>query len=161
MNAKFIDALDESLQSDEIYHTKDSATLRSVAITEGVSLQSIVLDKALQTVSDKYKKHLKIIRPALDQLLKMVEENHEASGLKELLAVKKSLSQFEHNIQNVKTEINLFSKELSNESYHEDLQGIFEYFNHNIQEVEFDIKKLIGMIEDCEQFVSIHLDTVR
>ena len=87
MNAKFIDALDESLQSDEIYHTKDSATLRSVAITEGVSLQSIVLDKALQTVSDKYKKHLKIIRPALDQLLKMVEENHEASGLKELLAV--------------------------------------------------------------------------
>ena len=124
-------------------------------------LQTAVLDNAFQTINEKYRKHLKIIKPALDQLLIMVEENHQASGLKELMAVKKSLSQFEQNMLNVKTEINKFSKEITDEDFQEDIGGVFEYFNHNILEIELENRKLIGMIEDCEQFVSIHLDTVR
>ena len=38
---------------------------------------------------------------------------------------------------------------------------IVEFFNHSIQEIEFEMRSLTGRIEDCEQFVSIHLDTVR
>ena len=160
MNARFTERLDESFSRQTRYGEERSVE-RSDLGRGGVSLQTAVLDNAFQTINEKYRKHLKIIKPALDQLLIMVEENHQASGLKELMAVKKSLSQFEQNMLNVKTEINKFSKELTDEDFQEDIGGVFEYFNHNILEIELENRKLIGMIEDCEQFVSIHLDTVR
>lgn len=41
------------------------------------------------------------------------------------------------------------------------LDGIFQFFYHNIGDIEIEIRILIDTIEDTDQFVSIHLDTVR
>ena len=41
------------------------------------------------------------------------------------------------------------------------MDGIFQYFYHNVGDIEIDIRFLIDTIEDTDQFVSIHLDTVR
>ena len=41
------------------------------------------------------------------------------------------------------------------------MDGIFQYFYHNIGDIEIEIRILIDTIEDTDQFVSIHLDTVR
>ena len=163
MNGRFIEVLDEHLKSVHTYDgtLDDKAMVRSHCCPEGLSLQMIVLDKAFQTLIEKYQRHLDITRPALVKLLAMNEKNHEASDLKELLAVKISLAQFERNIQDVKTEINTFSKEFCEDNYKDDLRMIVEFFNHSIQEIEFEMRSLTGRIEDCEQFVSIHLDTVR
>ena len=164
MNRRFIEVLDEHLKSVQLSSdgTLDDTTMvRSHCCPEGLSLQMIVLDKAFQTLVEKYQRHLDITTPALVKLLAMNEKNHEASDLKELLAVKISLAQFERNIQDVKTEINTFSKEFCEDNYKDDLRMIVEFFNHSIQEIEFEMRSLTGRIEDCEQFVSIHLDTVR
>ena len=164
MNGRCIDILDEHLKSvhDSYGGTLDDKTLvKSQDCPEGLSLQMLVLDKAFQTLIEKYQRHLTITGPALEKLLAMNEKNHEASDLKELLAVKISLAQFERNIQDVKTEVNTFSKEFCEDNYKDDLRMIVEFFNHNIQEVEFEMRTLTRRVEDCEQFVSIHLDTVR
>ena len=163
MNGRFIDILDEHLK---ILHSHDGTLdgkpmVRSQVCPEGLSLQMLVLDKAFQTLIEKYQRHLTITGPALEKLLAMNEKNHEASDLKELLAVKISLAQFERNIQEVKTEINTFSREFCQENFKDDLRMIVEFFNHNIQEIEFELRTLSGRVDDCEQFVSIHLDTVR
>ena len=163
MNGRFIEALEEDLKSgqnfDEILD--DKTMMRSESCPEGLSLQMIVLDKAFQTLIEKYQRHLTNTRPALDKLMEMTEKNHEASDLKELLAVKISLAQFERNIQDVKTEINTFSREFCEDNYRDDLRMIVELFNHNVQEIEFELRTLTSRIEDCEQFVSIHLDNIR
>ena len=161
MNGRFIEVLDEHLKSVQHRTLDDTTMLRSQCCPEGLPLQMLVLDKAFQTLIEKYQRHLTITRPALEQLLAMNEKNHEASDLKELLAVKISLAQFERNIQDVKTEINTFSREFCEENYKDDLRMIVEFFNHNIQEIEFEMRSLTRRVEDCEQFVSIHLDTVR
>ena len=164
MNGRCIDILDEHLKSvhDSYGGTLDDKTLvKSQDCPEGLSLQMLVLDKAFQTLTEKYQRHLTITGPALEKLLAMNEKSHEASDLKELLAVKISLAQFERNMQDVKTEINTFSREFCQDNFKDDLRMIVEFFNHNIQEVEFEMRTLSGRVEDCEQFVSIHLDTVR
>ena len=163
MNGRFIEVLDEYLKSGNSFNRTldDETVVRSQRCPEGLSLQMIVLDKAFQTLTEKYQRHLELTRPALAKLLAMNEENHEASDLKELLAVKISLTQFERNIQDVRTEINTFSRDFCEDNCKEDLRMIVEFFNHNIQEIEFEMRKLTGRIEDCEQFVSIHLDSVR
>ena len=163
MNGRFIEVLEEDLKTgqnfDEILD--DKTMMRSESCPEGPTLQMIVLDKAFQTLIEKYQRHLTNTRPALDKLMEMTEKNHEASDLKELLAVKISLAQFERNIQDVKTEINTFSREFCEDYYRDDLRMIVELFNHNVQEIEFELRTLTGRIEDCEQFVSIHLDNIR
>ena len=82
------------------------------------------------------------------------------------------------NIQSVTTSVKAFSREcygievsivqikrcqhnygwLKEEGY---LDGIFQYFYHNMGDIEIEIRILIDTIEDTDQFVSIHLDTVR
>ena len=113
MNKRFIRFLDEALQSSQSFHDdfQDSIMARSQSCPEGFSLQMVVLDRALQTLVEKYQKHLDIIAPALDQLLAMTEKNHEASDLKELMAARISLAKFERNMGDVTREINAFSRE--------------------------------------------------
>ena len=100
------------------------AVVESQYSPENLSLQMIVLDTAFQTLIEKYQRHLDITRPALLKLLAMNEKNHEASDLKELLAVKITLAQFEQNIHDVKTEINTFSREFCEDKCKEDLRMI-------------------------------------
>ena len=91
----------------------------------------------------------------------MTEKNHEASDLKELMAARISLAKFERNMGDVTREINTFSREFCDDNHRDDLRGIVELFNYNIQEIEFESRTLTDRIEDGEQFVSIHLDIIR
>ena len=80
----------------------------------------MVLETALENVASKYSRHLEIIKPALEMLLQQVtktgprhgltqtfvlcavcqvEANPETNGLRRLLAVKKSLAEFEQNVE--------------------------------------------------------------
>ena len=80
----------------------------------------MVLETALENVASKYSRHLEIIKPALEMLLQQVTEtgprhgltqtfvlcavcqveaNPETNGLRRLLAVKKSLAEFEQNVE--------------------------------------------------------------
>ena len=52
-----------------------------------------------------------MVKPALDQLLNHIETRPESGGLKELLAVKKSLTQIQMNIQSVTNSVKTFSRE--------------------------------------------------
>merc|ERR1719154_787160 len=63
--------------------------------------EQVVLETALENVVSKYSRHLQIIKPALEMLLQQVEQNPETNGLKRLLAVKKSLAEFEQNVEHV------------------------------------------------------------
>ena len=47
------------------------------------------------------RRHLKIKRPALEMLLQQIEHQPETMGLKRLLAVKKSLLEFEQRVEHV------------------------------------------------------------
>ena len=76
----------------------------------------MVLETALENVVSKFSRHLEIIKPALEMLLQQVveimfilqyfshylpqvEANPETNGLRRLLAVKKSLAEFEQNVE--------------------------------------------------------------
>ena len=82
--------------------------------------EQVVLETALENVVSKYSRHLEIIKPALEMLLQQVsifpqsitpcqhsgsnllfqvEANPETNGLPRLLAVKKSLAEFEQNVE--------------------------------------------------------------
>ena len=45
------------------------------------------------------RRHLRIKRPALEMLLQQIEQHPETTGLKRLLAVKKSLLEFEQRVE--------------------------------------------------------------
>ena len=87
-----------------------------------------MLETALENVVSKYSRHLEIIKPALEMLLQQVsifpqsispcqhkvsnllfqvEANPETNGLRRLLAVKKSLAEFEQNVELV-SKVSLF-----------------------------------------------------
>merc|ERR1711936_1133299 len=130
--------------------------------------EHIVLEKAIEMVVDKFKKHLQIMKPALELLLQQIENNAETNGLKKLLAVKKSLAQFQQNVDNVKKAINnvleddeeMLKMKLGSEKKG-DVEIILDSFAADVDELETEIKIFIDMIEDTDQFVSAHLDSVR
>merc|ERR1719228_871908 len=57
--------------------------------------EHIVFEKAIESIVDKFRKHLKIMKPAMRLLLQEIEGNAETEGLKKLLAVKNSLAQLQ------------------------------------------------------------------
>ena len=109
MSMELVTNLDNYFKGDRniCLHTEVSRT----SFETGLSLKTKILDEALDrlnisfertqpklkkpSVVEKYKKHLNMIKPALDQLLHHIETHPESGGLKELLAVKKSLTQIQ------------------------------------------------------------------
>ena len=65
----------------------------------------ISLGKNLQELSIHpkivFRRHLRIKKPALEMLLQQIEQSPETTGLKRLLAVKKSLLEFEQRVEQV------------------------------------------------------------
>jgi hypothetical protein len=108
------------------------------------------------------------MKPALNLLLQQIEENAETNGLKKLLAVKKSLAQFQQNVDNVMKAINAL---LEDDEYMNkmrlraeekgDIELILDSFSADMDEIDTEIKIFTDMIEDTDQFVSAHLDSVR
>ena len=50
-----------------------------------------ILEKALESIMKKFRKNLKLIKPPLNNLMNMIETVPSISGLKMLLALKKTL----------------------------------------------------------------------
>ena len=131
--------------------------------------EQIILETALENVVQKFRRHLQIIKPALEMLLQQIEANPETNGLRRLLAVKKSLAEFEQNVELVSKVIrNLLSDDedmtslsLTNLGEKEDIELLLSSVAADLDEIETEIKIFIDMIEDTDQFISAHLDAVR
>jgi len=131
--------------------------------------EQVVLETALENVVSKFSRHLEIIKPALDMLLQQVEANPETNGLRRLLAVKKSLAEFEQNVELVSKVLrnlltddeDMRSLSLTNENEKEDIELLLSSVAADLDEIETEIKIFIDMIEDTDQFISAHLDSVR
>ena len=131
--------------------------------------EQVVLETALENVVQKFRRHLQIIKPALEMLLQQVEANPETNGLRRLLAVKKSFAEFEQNVELVSKVIrNLLSDDedmanlsLTNLGEKEDIELLLSSVSADLDEIETEIKIFIDMIEDTDQFISAHLDAVR
>ena len=131
--------------------------------------EQVILETALENVVQKFRRHLHIIKPALEMLLQQVESNPETNGLRRLLAVKKSFSEFEQNVELVSKVIrNLLADDedmtnlsLTNLGEKEDIELLLSSVSADLDEIETEIKIFIDMIEDTDQFISAHLDAVR
>lgn len=131
--------------------------------------EQVVLETALENVVNKFSRHLHIIKPALEMLLQQVEANPETNGLRRLLAVKKSLAEFEQNVELVSKVLrnlladdeDMMSLSLTNQNEKEDIELLLSSVAADLDEIETEIKIFIDMIEDTDQFISAHLDSVR
>merc|ERR1719154_517186 len=131
--------------------------------------EQVVMETALENVVSKFSRHLEIIKPALEMLLQQVEANPETNGLRRLLAVKKSLAEFEQNVELVSKVLrnlltddeDMMSLSLTNENEKEDIELLLSSVSADLDEIETEIKIFIDMIEDTDQFISAHLDSVR
>merc|ERR1712227_748150 len=134
-----------------------------MSIEEGadVALHIKVLNDALEIIHNKHRKHVSMIKPVLDKLLDQIEENPGSFCMKQLLAVKKSLSQIQDDVGSIISSAQEFSEDLQEVEYHQDVENIVKYFVHNLGDIDLEIRMMIGSIEDTDQYVSIHLDTVR
>jgi len=140
---------------------------------QDLDFEHVILENALENVVRKYRRHLQIIKPALEMLLQQVEQNPETNGLKRLLAVKKSLAEFEQNVEHVMKVIrNLLgddgdmlslylTKPDRQEGEQEEVELLLSSYSADLDEIETEIKIFIDMIEDTDQFISAHLDSVR
>jgi len=133
----------------------------------------IILESALDNIVSKFKRHLKIKRPALDMLLQQIELQPETTGLKRLLAVKKSLLEFEQRVEHLMKVVQqlMADKEDMVDLYltrpqrmveqHEEVEQLFEAHAADLEEIVTETKIFNEMIEDTDQFISAHLDSVR
>ena len=106
-------------------------------------------------------------------LLQQIEQQPETTGLKRLLAVKKSLLEFEQRVEHVMkvvqqlmtdnkdmTDLYLTTPHQEAEQ-HEDVEQMFEAQAAELQEIVTETRIFKDMIEDTDQFISAHLDSVR
>ena len=162
MNLNFVRCLDEYFKWDKNYFVKSQVS-KLMSIEEGadVALHIKVLNEALEIIHNKHRKHVSMIKPVLDQLLDQIEENPGSFCMKQLLAVKKSLSQIQDDVGSIISSAQEFSEDLQEVEYHQDVENIVKYFVHNLGDIDLEIRMMIASIEDTDQYVSIHLDTVR
>jgi len=135
------------------------------------NFELIVLESALDHVVRKFGRHLQIIKPSVEMILQQIESNPETNGLKRLLAVKKSFAEFEQKVEHyakilrniLADDEDMISLHLSNrdDAAHEDVELLLGSYSADLDEILTEIKIFIDMIEDTDQFISAHLDSVR
>ena len=135
--------------------------------------EHVILESCLSNVTKKFKRHLEIIKPALDVLLQQIAIDPATYNLRRLLAFRKSLSEFEQNVSQC---LKLIQVLMSNDEDlvglylskpdrdlrdHEEIELLLESYYADFVEIEAEIKTFKEMIEDTNQFISAHLDSVR
>ena len=135
--------------------------------------EHIILESSLDNVVKKFKRHLEIIKPALDSLLHTIAQEPATYNLRRLLAFRKSLSEFEQNVAqclrlvkalmaNDEDLVGLYLTHSTRDiTDHEEMELLLEAYCADFEEIEAEIKTFKEMIEDTNQFVSAHLDSVR
>jgi len=143
------------------------------SILQDSDFEHIILENALSNIVQKYKRHLDIIKPALDILLQQIAQDPATHNLRRLLAFRKSLSEFEQNVgqcmkvvqslmSNDEDLVGLYlSRPRKDINDHEELELLFEAYFADFEEIEAEIKTVKEMIEDTNQFISAHMDSVR
>jgi len=132
-----------------------------------------VLEIALEEVVRKFRRQLHVLRPALEKCLQKVEENPETNDLRRLLAVKKSLAEFDVRVQRVmrvtknllEDDADLMGLYLARtnkvEGGHEEVELLLSSYDADLEELDTEVKVYIDKIEDTDQFISAHLDSCR
>jgi len=135
--------------------------------------EHIVLETALASIVNKFNRHLEIIKPPLDVLLQEITQDPATYNLRRLLAFRKSLSEFEASVKEVMKEVEALlgndedlvqlyltspEREVTD---HTELELIFESYYADFEEIVAEIKTVKDTIEDTNQFISAHLDSVR
>ena len=140
---------------------------------QDLDFEHIVLESALESVVGKFRRHLQIIKPALEMLLQEVEQNPETGGLKRLLAVKKSLAEFELKVESMmkvlrtllgddEALLSLYlTRKGGEEGGQEEIELLLNSYAADLDDIDTEVKILIDVIEDTDQFISAHMDSVR
>merc|ERR1719186_1210457 len=142
---KFVEALKNHFNdfgSDDFkMNVNPMKMLQQMSLNEEY-FEHVIIEKAMENVVEKFMKHLQIMKPALEVLLQQIEENAETNELKKLLAVKKSLAQFQQNVDNVMKAINslLDDEEMKKMSLRNeekgDIEQILDSFAADIDEID-------------------------
>ena len=163
--------VDGNLKSSS--HNSITNYYKSSLIDKETSFEHIVLECCLDHITKKFKRHLEIIKPALDVLLQQIAQDPATYNLRRLLAFRKSLSEFEQNVSQC---LKLVKSQLANDedmvglylskpdrdlTDHEELELLLESYYADFEEIEAEIKTFKEMIEDTNQFIGAHLDSVR
>ena len=126
-----------------------------------------ILETAVDSIINKFRKRLTLIKPPLEKLLLQIETDPQISSLKKLFAVKKSISNFTQNVENVRKVLKEVRSEAA-ESFAKldnidliDLDETLDYLIVDIEEIEGEMKLIEEMIEETDQFVNSHQDNVR
>ena len=151
--------------SNESEMIKDEVTL--------LDFEHVILEYALENVTQKFRRHLSIIKPSLEELLQQIELSPRTNALRKLHAVKKSLIEFQQKVDRVKKALrNILGKGEDMDSLyltesnrtvgdHEEIELLLGSYLADMEDIEIQIRIIIDMIEDTDQFISVHLDSVR
>eukprot|EP00096_Caligus_rogercresseyi_P007378 TRINITY_DN25223_c0_g1_i1.p1 TRINITY_DN25223_c0_g1~~TRINITY_DN25223_c0_g1_i1.p1 ORF type:complete len:433 (-),score=112.91 TRINITY_DN25223_c0_g1_i1:296-1594(-) len=137
-----------------------------------VAFEHVVLEAALADVMSKFNRRLELIRPILDILLNETTKNPDASMLRRLLAFRKSLSAFHTTVEQVRYAISSLLKAdedmealyLSNKTKpgcHEEVELLLEAYDADLRELESRVNSMKTMIEETNDFINTHLNTLR
>jgi len=175
----FISELTEQFKAGENELRNTDCSMRMLYLDSYISnvrdqdFEFVILESALENIVNKFRRHIRIKKPALEMLLQQIEQDPETHGLKRLLAVKKSLLEFEQRVEHVtkvvqhlladdEDLIDLYlTKPERTVEQHEEIKLLFEAYAADLDEIETETKIFNDMIEDTDQFISAHLDSVR
>ena len=102
-----------------------------------------------------------------------MEQNPETGGLRRLLAVKKSLAEFELKVESVmkvlrhllaedETMLSLYlTRNVKEQGSQEEVELLLNSYTADLDDIDTEVKILIDVIEDTDQFISAHMDSVR
>jgi len=142
-------------------------------IPPSTDFEHIVLEAALSNIVNKFNRHLEIIKPPLDGLLLEIAQDPATYNLRRLLAFRKSLSEFEASVTNVMKEVEQLLKNDEDLAQlyltsperemtdHVEIELLLEAYYADFEEIVAEIKTVKDTIEDTNQFISAHLDSVR
>jgi len=141
--------------------------------SKNTDFEHIILESSLDNVVKKFKRHLELMKPALDALLHKIAEDPGTHNLRNLLAFRKSLSEFEQKVgqcqrlvrslmANDEDLVGFYLTHKNREiTEHDHMELLLESYQADFEEIESEIKTFKDMIEDTNQFISGHMDSVR
>jgi len=140
---------------------------------ERMDFEHVVLEQALSHVTARFSRHVWLTKPALEMLLQQISLDPSNSMMRRLLAFRKSLGEFESSVQQVhrvlqellKNDEDLHSLYLTSTCRaphdHSEVELLVEAYFHDLVDILCDIRSMKDMVEETNQFIHTHLDTVR
>jgi len=177
----------QRVQKQFIYRTQQSLTNQKIKdindfdnvlrlyqnSTENIEFEQKILECALSVTIEKFERHLQMLSPAVDLILQQIACDPSSNMLRRLLAVKKSLGDFESDVLNLsrilqgllsndEDMIGLYlTKKRTKISEHEEVELLLESYLADLDDIHSSVRRIKYRIEDTNQFIAAHLDTAR